>query len=386
MSAPDVQTPAQLADLRLWLADQWKPGRPFHDLAAAMHSARSITASNPVAYANHERGLLEHATLWWVAEDMVDLLLASAANVPDDVHVADLPKMPGAGLVVFAKPWWGVDADQPDRQVQVDALLWGAARLPAIPSRGRPDAGMALSTCTYRRLDFDMGLASDELGLAAATGAIWHGRVEPIDTAPVQLQEAAKTMLEARPGEGTMGSVGSHPDDSAHGTIVHDEGNMQGRLRGETWCPLGRSDWPVDDPIGSPPWDMPEATTASMVEDRKVLAAFWTLMHQEGIASRIVHKAERGAARRTQRAGLDRATADVQVVTLRKLERTEHPPDDEDHPGVEWTHRWLVAGHWRWQPYGPQRSLRRLTYVRPHVKGPEHLPLHVPTRVNAWVR
>jgi hypothetical protein len=32
--------------------------------------------------------------------------------------------------------------------------------------------------------------------------------------------------------------------------------------------------------------------------------------------------------------------------------------------------RWIVRGHWRNQPYGPDRSLRRLTWIEPYWKGP----------------
>jgi hypothetical protein len=35
--------------------------------------------------------------------------------------------------------------------------------------------------------------------------------------------------------------------------------------------------------------------------------------------------------------------------------------------------RWIVRGHWRSQPHGPERSLRRLTWIAPHWKGPEIL-------------
>jgi hypothetical protein len=36
--------------------------------------------------------------------------------------------------------------------------------------------------------------------------------------------------------------------------------------------------------------------------------------------------------------------------------------------------RWVVRGHWRNQPYGPERALRRLTWIEPHWKGPEGAP------------
>lgn len=308
MTSPDVSAPVHLPDLRVWLADQWKPGHPFATATVAWHEGDTATAG---AYSRHQRALLEHATLWWVAEDMVDLLLASVANVPDDVRLDDLPVMPPAGLVVFEKPWWGVDAEQPERRVQVNALLWGSSLLQGLPDSGHPEPRVCMSVSTYT----DMAVVP------------------------------ARKM----------------------------------------WLMLGRSDWPVDDQIGSAPWTMSGQALASVVEDRKVLAALWSLLHQRGIAATTTERPQRQAVRRTQRAGISPELADVQVVTLRKLERTEHAPNDE-RAAVEWSHRWLVAGHWRWQPYGPERALRRLTYVRPHVKGPADKPLHLPERVNAWVR
>jgi hypothetical protein len=78
--------------------------------------------------------------------------------------------------------------------------------------------------------------------------------------------------------------------------------------------------------------------------------------------------------------------ARVRVVTLRRLHRTEAAPAEGTAEHVEWSHRWLVSGHWRWQRVGVGRTERRLTYVRPHVKGPDDKPLVVPETVRAWVR
>lgn len=44
---------------------------------------------------------------------------------------------------------------------------------------------------------------------------------------------------------------------------------------------------------------------------------------------------------------------------------------------VEWSRRWMVRGHWRLQPYGPQRTLRKAIWIDPYVKGPEDKPLDV---------
>ena len=38
-------------------------------------------------------------------------------------------------------------------------------------------------------------------------------------------------------------------------------------------------------------------------------------------------------------------------------------------------HRWVVRGHWRNQPWGPGRELRRPVYILPHIKGPDGAPL-----------
>lgn len=387
-----MHTPADLPDLRLWLADQWQRGKPFHSSAAPYHAMRADRLRTELRgpgqptpadrYARHEWQTLQQATLWWVAEPMVDLLLAAAAGLPDDTMHAELPPMPNNGLVVFAKPWLGIDGYTAERQVQVDALAWGMVSVPERAGTGRR---VALAMSTYRRVNFADGLTSDELALAASVGAIEHGRPVPVpDTEAARFTAdhlAAQTL--GKPFDYAQAAVyDEHPE---HGVFVGQAGRSVALL-GETWVPLGRSDWPVTDPIGVGPWDNePDLVRASMVEDRKVLAAMWHLLHQEGIAQQTTHAPERQAARRTQRAGIDRKLATVQVVTLRKLHRTESAPSDE-HATRDWHHRWLVAGHWRWARVGVGRTERRLVYVRPHVKGPEDKPLVVPTRVNAWQR
>jgi hypothetical protein len=61
----------------------------------------------------------------------------------------------------------------------------------------------------------------------------------------------------------------------------------------------------------------------------------------------------------------------ITVITLR---RPKQHPGDEHHP-VEWTHRWITSGHWRWQPYG-DGTVRQI-WIAPYVKGPADKPLLV---------
>jgi hypothetical protein len=63
----------------------------------------------------------------------------------------------------------------------------------------------------------------------------------------------------------------------------------------------------------------------------------------------------------------------VRVVSLRKAEH--RPSEGTGESNREYSCRWVVEGHWRNQPCGPNHSDRRLTYILPYVKGPEDKPL-----------
>lgn len=45
---------------------------------------------------------------------------------------------------------------------------------------------------------------------------------------------------------------------------------------------------------------------------------------------------------------------------------------------IEWSHRWIVSGHWRNQWY-PSSGTHELTYILPYVKGPDDKPLRIST-------
>ncbi len=49
------------------------------------------------------------------------------------------------------------------------------------------------------------------------------------------------------------------------------------------------------------------------------------------------------------------------------------PSDGAQTPGTSWklAHRVQVRGHWRNQPYGPDRADSRLIWIKPHWRGPE---------------
>lgn len=345
MSAPLVTSPTALPSLRLWLLDQWREGRPYGVAAALHHTERARLHNVPSAlltkdYSVWERRALEQATLWWVSADMVDVLTAAYPTMPDDVKVTDLPRPSTSGLVVLEKPWFGVDANQPGGQVQVNGFVWGVARLPPTNPAHSPDGELAIGVSTYRRVEFGDGLTAHELQMATSMGAVQHA---------VQHRTGA-------------------------GTII---------LTGSTWLPLGRSDWPLPDPLGLTPWPMRDNEAASFVEDRRMLGALWSLLAQR-LTEQTTVAADRPTRRRTERAGVAPALAEVRVIRLRASQRTTDasPATPGRHLGC----RFIVQPHFVWQPYGPGRSLRKLIVRGPFTKGPPGAPLRKPKVVRAWTR
>lgn len=140
----------------------------------------------------------------------------------------------------------------------------------------------------------------------------------------------------------------------------------------DLWAPIGRTEWMMPEPLE---YDeqrdlLRPKVLVSVTEDRRFIAAFFALIHQQGLAHMQRVEPTRTVRRQQARAGYDDST--VKLVTLRRLTYTDSSDDSEAR---QYTHRWIVNGHWRNQPYGPGRTQRRLTYIAPHIKGPADAPL-----------
>lgn len=120
------------------------------------------------------------------------------------------------------------------------------------------------------------------------------------------------------------------------------------------------------------PWpfgaEYPRGQQGSLLDIARPLIALWRLM-QQTIAMTSRERPPRATRRRVPPLLADR------LVTVVKLRRPRRPDDPDHEPTpVEWTHRWIVGGHWRQQWY-PSLNLHRQVWIAPYVKGPEHLPL-----------
>lgn len=129
--------------------------------------------------------------------------------------------------------------------------------------------------------------------------------------------------------------------------------------------------------------------------------AIWRLMNQT-LAVWEQAKLPKQFAKRAARAGVP-----TSLVNLIRLRRVTHPFPTEDEKEVNWSHRWLVNGYWRWQWYADKKLENRVCghtgwsgksctktggthkqiWINDYIKGPQGLPLDLKkSRVFALVR
>lgn len=296
--SPTVRGPRDVAELRLWLIDAWRPSGILANLndvsnAVVWSSGSTVERDFVRTTAEWEFDTVCAASLWYVGESMMDLLEVAERDVPTDLRRADLAPPDRAGFAVFARPLAGLDAEGTGLPLAVHAVAWAPVNV------------------------YDM-----------------HGDFE-----------------------GTGLGI------SSYGFAVFDG-------FGPLWYPLGRGDW--IDRIDEHPMPMPDYKLASMIEDRRRLAALWLLASQPRLASRIATPPPRPTAKRYARRNLP--VPDVQLIVLRRPPTVEHEHEgDGRHIGV----RCIVRGHWRQQAVGPHWSQRRPTFIHEHLRGPDGAPLRV---------
>lgn len=120
-----------------------------------------------------------------------------------------------------------------------------------------------------------------------------------------------------------------------------------------------------------------EPTNAGLIKQVQVL---WRLAKQEI----VVAGHERVSRPTWKRAASWKQIKHVTVLTLRKAHARTYEGDERE---VEWSHRWMVSGHWRNQPYKINgETVHRQIWIAPYVKGPDDKPLVVKQRAVEFVR
>lgn len=104
-----------------------------------------------------------------------------------------------------------------------------------------------------------------------------------------------------------------------------------------------------------------------------VFSAFFLLCNQKAAVISEQH-ADRGTRRRFERSGAE-PPPPVSVVQLRRPAGASK--GNADGSPVDWSHRWIVGGHWSNYWVGPREGERRLEprWIAPYIKGPDDKPL-----------
>jgi hypothetical protein len=353
--------PSQVLDMRSDLADRLEEplfreglGKMIHAEAAALLSgnrewedlsAREMEAiteqSEQVANSFIERlaTAVRLSEAYRVVPDMVALLKHAAVSLEDeDRFDHSLAPTPG-GMVHFDEPLLIGEDTESGTRLLADWLIWG-------PGMSLNDGGVR--TAAFWMIDMDRQKDNDFLRFLAEKdyfGKIrrvlgrwyliaWDGFVDGTSLGPQQI-----TGLWESPGEG--GGVGAS-------------------VALATQAKTGDVGEPVQE------------------NDGRLLYALWLLLDQT-IVKLHEEDLERPSKRRALRKGLP-----PRVTTL-ALRRAEHRPA-EGETDVEWHHRWIVRGHWRWQACGAGRAERKRIWIDPHVKGPEDAPLKQSEKVYSLQR
>lgn len=152
-----------------------------------------------------------------------------------------------------------------------------------------------------------------------------------------------------------------------------------------SWSHLSYSALPVMEtswPFGENPTDGHEADEF-MPRYHRFLFVLWSMLRGR-IAVMHRTRPSRTASRRWER-DHKLAPSDIVVITLRRPQTDTR--SDEAARSIEWTHQWIVDGHWA--PYwcGPRSDPHQeYRWLAPYVKGPKDKPLVVKDKVYAWTR
>ena len=268
-------------------------------------------------------GSIKGAYSYRVTPDMTDLLVAAADGL-DDTDRFDRNLAPtGCGIVRFDKPLELIDVR--GRTMLVHWLLWGPIKL------GPHSGGTLPAVAMY-----------------------------------------------------AFNDIYTKPDvySQKHLTDYSEYADLVGR-----WGFIGATVTPNGDQVGEPRVELNAHTVDTVLRDgdtpvepsnlTRYMHAFWLMLNQT-----IVRLVDEPASRHTRKAMKRMKMPDT--VTVIELRRTE-PSEYEGESNVEWSHRWIVRGHWAWrvcgpdhpdaQPYKDGHGVR--LWIHSYQKGPPDKPLVV---------
>lgn len=285
-----------------------------------------------------ERQRLSAAELYYVTEDLTRLAQAAAETLPVGFHPDDLPSP--FGFILFAEPL-GIYRPDPDPrglathdEVAVVAASWGATN--AIPR----DQGFWVTFWAVTNFESE------------ARDLQKHARMSRSEAMRRVRQQRAELTWD---NEITFkfGATEIKLLSNEHPGVAFDQGDA-----------------------AEGGWEQIRGTTLAWAH---IVRAAWLLMTQDGVTDVAEEHLPRSVRRRADRAGHN--SSPVRVVRIRHRENAPISTPADDDTSRTYRVRWTVRGHWRQQWY-PSRGEHRAVWINPHIKGPQHAPLHASETVH----
>lgn len=306
-----------------------------------------------------EMGRLLDCDPIYVSEEMCELVDAARQSfAPEPLYETDL--VTPRGFMWYAKPL--VMQDRYDIPVAIKAVSW--TRGYAFPSDANEEEFRNTVISEEKFLVHGDRMHADEM-----QGYVDEGLITPHGVAITLYAERDHYLSVTQEREQRL----------LHGVVTPD------------WAYAATSTVPVV-PFHLTPWIFNEEFGGSEVDENgrpTAASEWWTMVQtsfrlmQQRVSAKTHHRTDRASRREAKKAGVLHEP-EVLVVRLRR-EATETAEDHE--PGeASYSHRFIVGGHWRNQPY-PSENIVRQIWIAPYVKGDPSLPLIIkPRRVYQWER
>ncbi len=326
-------SPRELPAIRTYLHDtlRTRTTLAFHTTMAAQGRYAILPHRDPVTAAtillDDERHRLAHASLYWVSPEMTRVAKAASTTLPEDLRVDQTHQPAEHGFLIFGEPIGTYLGDQfHTRRIPITATSWGPA--PYLGVDGKPSTWVTF----YSHRDED-----------------YLRHILPLVLHKPRSNDLAAAVRATPEWMWDNEIALSHDRTIGHLNRAHDR-----------------------------------TTDQSVIPWLKVLYSAWLLMTQPGITEVTAHTPTRQQRRQDRRHGM--RSSDVQLVDVHTHHHAPTGATDTDTGDREYTCRWLVRGHWRNQPCGPNRTQRRPVWINPHVKGPDNKPMKTGDVVNVWHR
>lgn len=271
---------------------------------------------------------------WWATADWSTFVSAAEATMPESPYIVVDEPPARHGSLWLAEPLW-FDASDGTRQA-VDVIAWSSA------NNGHRDDGVLRNVVIVT--GWSAGHADD----------------------PTEVEVAEMTAAASPEARAAIGRLHLHLTLSVMVPVV-DPADADRPITPEAGAKYG-----VVESTALPTYGDVAAEVGSVVIAHpavRFLTSAWALLRARA-TSTSAEPYDRSTRRRMERAGMP--TDPVRVVDVRR------PTGSGSGSTVEarrdWSHRWVVSGHWRRQWY-PSEGVHRTIWIDGYVKGPADAPL-----------